>query len=390
MSHYCFIAYSITKADSMSGGDRICLELIRTCLRNNHQVTIITNNQGQLLFDRYGIKASYILLPDLPPDRFGLGPNYIFCAITGLLTKPPAGKKPDYLISASHFLPDLTPAWRLKLAYPQISWSVFLNMLFPSPFKGYQNSSKQFKTPSIRLIFNWFCQELGVLILKKANRIFCINQEIKTYLLKRGFHPNQLVIFVCGHRVKLLKTNKKSYEAVFVGRFHPQKGFSDLIPIWKIVVKSIPTARLAVIGSATPGQKQQFLDQVRENRLSANINYLGFIKDDQKVHTLMQRSKLFLFPSYYESFGVVVMEALACGLPVVSYSLPIIKTIYKQGVIFSRTGYPNKLAIKVISLLRNPSRRRKIGLSGQAFSQNYTWPKVTEDILKKLYARSNN
>lgn len=144
----------------------------------------------------------------------------------------------------------------------------------------------------------------------------------------------------------------KEFDAVFVGRHDREKGVFDLVEIWKAVKESRPTARLLTIGSCNPSNRQQLQSLISRYGLEANVTIMGVVGDEEKFAS-MNRSRLCLFPSRVEEWGLVPQEALACGLPVVAYDLPVYEENIKscEAVFLEEVGDTRGMARLVTRLL---------------------------------------
>jgi glycosyltransferase involved in cell wall biosynthesis len=107
---------------------------------------------------------------------------------------------------------------------------------------------------------------------------------------------------------------------------------------------------------------------------------MGFKLGDEKF-SLLKSSKVFLCPSYYESFAIVIAEAMTCGLPIVAYDLPIYEDIYGTHISKVPSGDLNQFADCIVNFLNNDGLRRTFSLEGQKFVQRYDW----DIIAKKEY-----
>jgi len=112
---------------------------------------------------------------------------------------------------------------------------------------------------------------------------------------------------------------------ISVGRLVKQKGFERLIEVFKIFNKAFPNSRLLICGEGKDGKKLE--DYVHTNKMDNNILLLGNRKD---VYSLMKSSDLFVLLSRSEAFGIVFIEAMACGLPVMGSNVDGIKEIIKD------------------------------------------------------------
>jgi glycosyltransferase involved in cell wall biosynthesis len=155
---------------------------------------------------------------------------------------------------------------------------------------------------------------------------------------------------------------------LFVGRIEERKGFDVLAKAWPIVVAAIPSATLTVIGEDQAWRGgRSFLAYSLEgmsNTAKSKIRYLGFVSDDQRDH-YYQKCNLFVAPSRYESFGLVLLEAMRYGKPVVSCSvggIPEVVTHLKTGLLVP-PDKPSELAHAMIKLLNDEYLRLQMGVS---------------------------
>ncbi len=105
----------------------------------------------------------------------------------------------------------------------------------------------------------------------------------------------------------------KSKRAVAIGRLNSQKGFDMLIKAWAIIEKQVPDWKLDIYGQGT--LQNELKKQIDESNLH-NVRLRGFTNDVNKVYL---DSSLFFLSSRYEGFGLVLLEAMASGLPAVSF-----------------------------------------------------------------------
>jgi glycosyltransferase involved in cell wall biosynthesis len=155
---------------------------------------------------------------------------------------------------------------------------------------------------------------------------------------------------------------------LFVGRIEERKGFDVLAKAWPIVVAAIPSATLTVIGEdqAWRGGRSFLASSLKDmpNKAKSKIRYLGFVSDDQRDH-YYQQCNLFVAPSRYESFGLVLLEAMRYGKPVVSCSvggIPEVVSHQKTGLLVPPDN-PSELAHAMIKLLNDEHLREQMGVA---------------------------
>ena len=129
------------------------------------------------------------------------------------------------------------------------------------------------------------------------------------------------------------KTRKESNYIVSVGRISPTKGYEHLIKGFKKVVRFNPYLKLKIVGSADKS-KQRYLEYLKTlvNRFSLNYNveFVGFAQD---IEGVLARARILVAPSVIEeSFGRVVIEAFACGVPVIATAVGGFKEIIEDEI----------------------------------------------------------
>lgn len=150
---------------------------------------------------------------------------------------------------------------------------------------------------------------------------------------------------------------------IAVGRYVYQKGFDLLLQAWSIVEKKHPDWQLAVFGD---GDRIQYQKQMRELGIdSGRCNLYGPTSNIQQEYA---NSSLFVFSSRFEGFGMVLIEAMACGLPVVSFACPCgPKDIVTDGVdgILVENGNIEAMADALSRLMNDEALRRSMSQSGR-------------------------
>jgi 1,4-alpha-glucan branching enzyme len=158
-----------------------------------------------------------------------------------------------------------------------------------------------------------------------------------------------------------------SPEVLFVGRLERVKGVELLLEAAALVVKEIPSARFLLAGGSHPTLPANNLDaRIRHYSLQNNVVQLGQLPR-KDLDVLYGRARLCVVPSHYESFGLVALEAMAAGLPVVGTrtgGLPEVIEDTKTGLLVA-PGDAAGLAAAITKLLRNPARAEEMGTAAR-------------------------
>jgi phosphatidylinositol alpha-mannosyltransferase len=170
---------------------------------------------------------------------------------------------------------------------------------------------------------------------------------------------------------------------LFVGRLEERKGFAHLLRAFARVQAALPETRLLVVGAFSPKDAAPYIRESRALGLK-RVRFVGPVSDEA-LPRYYRSCHLFCAPSIgYESFGLVLLEAMAAGAPVVATDIRGYRAVLAGG----RTGElvpPGDvpaLAAAIIQLLRDPTRREKLIRRGKNKARAYDWCHVTERILQ--------
>jgi phosphatidyl-myo-inositol alpha-mannosyltransferase len=163
---------------------------------------------------------------------------------------------------------------------------------------------------------------------------------------------------------------------LFVGRLEPRKGLLDLLKAYRILRSTGCSCRLLVIGT---GPQEREARRYVMTRNLPSVEFLGRVGDDEKA-ALYRNADVFVSPATgRESFGIVLLEAMAAGTPVVCSDIHGYKGVVRRG----REGLlvpprnPKALAAAILQLFANPAEAARMGAAGQERAQAYSWEQVT-------------
>ncbi|MGD2065282.1 MAG: glycosyltransferase [Dehalococcoidia bacterium] len=171
---------------------------------------------------------------------------------------------------------------------------------------------------------------------------------------------------------------------LFVGRIDPLKGIDKLIKALRYL-RNIQGLRLLVIGGGENSQHEikQLRKLARNLEVENSVTFLGLVKHERLPY-FYSGADVCVVPSYYESFGLVALESLACGTPVVATDVGDLRNIIREG----ETGYvvednvPHHLADKIALLLSRPNIDRESAQLIRATVSKFSWLNIAEAIIR--------
>jgi len=166
----------------------------------------------------------------------------------------------------------------------------------------------------------------------------------------------------------------------FLGRYaEPRKGLPVLLEAMRAVVREHPDARLLVAGR---GDAEEFAELVGED-LAGSVTLLGELAEADKA-AFLRSIDVYCAPNLLgESFGVILLEAMAAGAPVVASDLDAFARVLEEGAagVLVRRGDAGELAAALSGLLADPDRRAALAAAGRAVVAGYDWSAVAGRIL---------
>lgn len=234
-------------------------------------------------------------------------------------------------------------------------------------------------------------------LVKDCHRIIASTEKGKEDLITYyDAAPEAISIIPCGVNLDLFRPIQRETARcylglngeriiVFVGRIIPLKGIENMLrAVAHLGGKQ--RIKLVVIGGDDHSQAemQRLKNLSRTLRIDESVIFLGSVKQET-LPFFYSAADLCVVPSYYESFGLVVLESLACGTPVVATKVGCAESVIRYG----ETGYvvtdnnPGSLADKISRLLSTPNRKPDFVHSVRASVAKYSWSNISEAILEE-------
>ncbi|HEU5316206.1 MAG TPA: glycosyltransferase family 4 protein [Chloroflexota bacterium] len=173
---------------------------------------------------------------------------------------------------------------------------------------------------------------------------------------------------------------------LFVGRLEKRKGLIYLLKALPHVKYHFPNIRLTVVGAFEEEQIEEYRAFVREMGMT-DVVFKGFVSEDEKI-AYYQHADVFCSPAIgRESQGVILLEAMAAGTPVLASALDGYRTVirHEQDGLLVPPADETALAVGLCRLLSDDGLRTRIARAGTAKAQTYAWSKVSRQVLE-MYA----
>jgi D-inositol-3-phosphate glycosyltransferase len=233
-------------------------------------------------------------------------------------------------------------------------------------------------------------------LVKGCHRIIASTDKEKEALSNYyGASPGSISVVPCGVNLDLFRPIDKAIALchlgfdgeeiiLFVGRIDPLKGIDNLLR----AMTYLENQRLKLVVIGGDAQSRPELERLKSLsqslRIGDSVAFYGLVKQEMLPY-FYSAADLCVVSSYYESFGLVALESLACGTPVVATKVGCVENVIQNG----KTGYmvidnaPRRLADKIALLLSMSSKKPESPQSIRASVTGFSWSNIADAILNE-------
>jgi len=373
----------IGKDPGLSGGDVRFLELAQYWLKQGQKVELLSSESAKDICRHFGIDIPIHIIPNI--SHKSERTTYIFRTLQTCFIQPKSLFNFEGIVySVNDSIFDILPALRLKLSNPKkIKWAAVIHWLPPFP------PWKRKKTTLFNSVLFFINERISVWLANFfADVLLPVSDSTADQMCRAHLNMKKVYPVKCGVNFSqirnLIKTVKqKKYDLVFMKRVQPVKGIFDFIEILEKIVVLKKDLKVIIIGG--DGHDAEVIKQEVLNRnLNKHVEFAGYIFDQKIKFRKLAQGKLFILPSYEENWAIAIGEAMAAGLPVISYDLPELNQIWKNHVKWIPLGNTDLFAKTIINYLEDDSKLEPEILNNLHFIKDFDWKKIALDELQIL------
>lgn len=218
----------------------------------------------------------------------------------------------------------------------------------------------------------------------EIDHFIAVTEVAKQALIQEGVSPSKITVIPMGVDTKRFRPSKNKRKnpvnILFVGRLVPEKGIGELLQSYSELKKHYPKIKLTLVGSGP------LINQCK--KAGAIVKQIPY----SKIHLEYQAADIFCLPNkptktWQEQYGMVLVEALSSGLPIVTSSSPVMQEVCGDSALYSLPGDSMQLTNQLSYLLENKVERNRLSrLSRRRAVKLYDHQKIARQVAK-VYAK---
>jgi len=372
----------VASGTSGYGGERILLSLAKYLKKNGHRVIIVSPGKGEFVSMCHKLGHEVVVIP--------LRKTYDLMAalhISRLIKR----EKVD-VVHSHGLLVNIISRVASCLSGCKIVNTIHVLQ--------HLSNTSCLRRGASRRIRNIYYRTLDNATSRFCQKIITVSDAVKRDLLKQGLEEDKLLTIPNGIEENLLPLGKaiplgasgggdKDKIVGLVGRVVPLKGHDDFITCAKILMPSNPEIKFLIVGEDIAHGRRylnSLKDRVKKEGLEDHVIFTGFL---QSIRDVMADFNVLTLPSWEEPFGLVILEAMSLGVPVVatrSGGVPEIIKDGKNGLLIPPRS-PEALSQAILKILNNKNLATRLAQEGLNTVKYYTaqrMAKSVEDVYRKV------
>lgn len=224
---------------------------------------------------------------------------------------------------------------------------------------------------------------------KRADRVIAVSESIKSYLLNQvPIDESKVNVIHEGASIGWLQDSDLKYEdlpepyILFLSTLFEYKNADKLVESFGLLKKRYNIPHRLVLVGRDPGDQEKRLEELaRENQVEGEIVFTGAV-EHKKVASLYKNADVFVYPSSVETFGLPVLEAMACGTPEVASNRMSVPEVAGDAALIVNPDNIEEMAEAIYRVIMDESLRAKLIEKGYERVKQFSWEKAAKETLE--------
>jgi glycosyltransferase involved in cell wall biosynthesis len=223
------------------------------------------------------------------------------------------------------------------------------------------------------------------ILTRKWDRFIAVSGFTARRLIECGIRPARVEVIPNGvdvERIAGIKAEKEPEPTICcISRLVKYKHVDEVLMAVAELKKELPDVKCRIVGSGP--EEKDLRKLVMKLGIEKNVEFLGFVRSHAEVMKILKSSHVFCLASTVEGFGIVLLEAMAAGVPFVATAIePLLEASGGRGGLFFTPGNIEEMGEKLWRLLTDENLRREKIREGKEWVKNYRWEEIGRRVLE--------
>ena len=235
-------------------------------------------------------------------------------------------------------------------------------------------------------MLNWLTFAYHLYSLRRADHIVAISEATKEDTIQLfGITPQKITAVLCGFK-DVCKVSEKAISVpekyfLFVGVMKERKNVANVVRGFRQICEKFPDYMLALAGKAEGPYADAIKRYIVDENIESRVRWIGHLNDGELSYVYRRASAL-VFASFIEGFGYPVLEAMACGVPVITSRSTSLGEICQHGsALLIDPAKPEEIAHAMERMIQEPHLREELIRKGFAQAKLFSWEKSGKEML---------
>lgn len=170
---------------------------------------------------------------------------------------------------------------------------------------------------------------------------------------------------------------------IYVGAIHPRKNLENLLKAFSVFKKRQQSGMKLLLAGRLAWKYQPFLEKLKTYKYRDDVVLTGYVSDEE-LSRILGSAYAMLYPSLFEGFGVPVLEAMHCDVPVITSINSSMQEIAQEAALYCDPSDYNSIADKMMLLYKDENLRKKLIIKGKEIFPKYSWDATAEAIWQNI------
>jgi len=182
--------------------------------------------------------------------------------------------------------------------------------------------------------------------------------------------------------IKRKYTQDKEY-FLYVGAIHPRKNIVNLLKAFSVFKRRLKSNFKLVLVGRLAWKYDSFIHSLRNYKYKDDVVMLGYVNEDELVR-VMGSAYALVYPSLHEGFGVPVLEAMKCNVPVITSAHSPMQEIAGDAALYADANNPQDIGEKMMLIYKDENLRKSLVDKGRTVAANYSWQRTAELLWQSI------